>query len=144
MHILGAATEEQKNKLKMLVDKVKSETSCDITYDGYKNGKELTSFLQGCHIGLSTQNPQGAYNATSFPSKILVYLANGLNVVSVRIPAIEFSPVGQAMHFYESSTDKDIARAILSVDFNGKDAGRELVGKLNDEFVKNIKKLLEE
>ena len=143
IHILAPTTDEQKVKLKDAIENAKKETKCEITYDGCLGGKKYMEFLQSCHIGLSTQNPEGAYNATSFPSKILVYLSNGLNVVSVKIPPIENSPVGSAMHFYENPTDKNIADAILSVDINNGIDTRQIVNKLHNEFVKDLKNLIE-
>ena len=143
LHILGFGTSGQIAHVKEILEKQKNEFKCTVTYDGCLQGTEYVEFLQGCHIGLSTQNPGGSYNDTSFPSKILVYLANGLKVVSVKIPAIESSPVGQAMHFYENSTPEEIAKAILSVDLEKTDGSRELIKRLNEEFVENIKKLLE-
>lgn len=144
MHILGFGSEQQKNQLLKLIEDTKKDTNCSITYDGCLQGEEYVRFLQICHIGLSTQNPKGAYNATSFPSKILVYLANGLQVVSIKIPAIETSPVGLAMHFYENSTPEEIAKAILNIDLNQACDSRKLIDNLNSEFILNIKKLLEE
>lgn len=63
---------------------------------------------------MSTQDPSAAFNSTSFPSKILVYLANGLKVVSIRIPAIEQSAVVDSLVFYDKQTPEKIAEAILS------------------------------
>ncbi|MBR2025290.1 MAG: hypothetical protein IKA02_05735 [Clostridia bacterium] len=143
IHILGAADENQKKNIQTLIDNVKNESNCTVTYDGYMAGKKYTDFLQSCHIGLSTQNPEGDYNNTSFPSKILVYLSNGLRVVSVKIPAIEHSPVGNIMYFYEGHSAKDIAEAILSVDFDKENDGRKMVDKLNKELIEKIKELLD-
>ena len=48
-------------------------------------------FIQKCQIGLCTQNIDAAFNTTSFPSKILSYMSNGLEVVGVNIAAIKNS-----------------------------------------------------
>lgn len=143
LHILGFGSGQHMAYFNNYLEKQKDEYKCTVTYDGCLQGTEYVNFLQGCHIGLSTQNPNGSYNDTSFPSKILVYLANGLKVVSVKIPAIETSPVGQAMHYYENSTPEEIAKAILSVNLDKEDDSRELIKRLNAEFVENVKKLLE-
>ena len=142
IHILGFGNVRQRTAFFELLEANKEAFQCTVTYDGCLKGEEYKRFLQGCHIGLSTQNPSGAYNATSFPSKILVYLSNGLNVVSIKIPAVETSPVGQVMHYYEKSTPEEIAKAILSVDLNKASNGRETINKLNDEFIESIKDLL--
>ncbi|MBO5439477.1 MAG: glycosyltransferase [Clostridia bacterium] len=144
VHILGFGNDQQKSQLFELIEKTKKETNCTITYDGCLQGESFRSFLQGCHVGLSTQNPNGAYNGTSFPSKILVYLANGLRVVSVKIPAIEKSPVGQAMFYYEVATPEEIAKAILKVDLSQPYDSRALIDGLNTDLISSIDKLLKE
>ena len=144
MHILGFGNEQQKNQLLELIESTRKETDCSITFDGCLQGEDYIKFLQGCHVGLSTQNPNGAYNATSFPSKILVYLANGLRVVSVKIPAIEKSPVGQAMFYYEVATPEEIAKAILKVDLSQPYDSRALIDGLNTDLISSIDKLLKE
>lgn len=142
IHILGFGSEAQKNQLNKLIEETKKETKCAISYDGCLSGEEYTRFLQCCHIGLSTQNPQGAYNDTSFPSKILVYLANGLRVVSVKIPAIENSPVGKVMYFYEDCNSASIAEAIKSIKLNEDYDSRRLIKILDMEFMTAIDKLI--
>ena len=86
-----------------------------MSYDGLLSGEDYIRFIQSCDIGLSTQNPDAAFNATSFPSKILSYMANGLRVVSIRIPAIEQSAVGDMLIYYDKQTPQEIARAIRAV-----------------------------
>ncbi|MBR2025285.1 MAG: hypothetical protein IKA02_05710 [Clostridia bacterium] len=142
VHILGFGNEQQKSQFLNFLETNEKEFNCTVTYDGCLQGEAYKNFLQGCHIGLSTQNPDGAYNATSFPSKILVYLANGLNVVSINIPVIEASPVSSVMNFYKESNPSEIAKAILSVDINKKSESRELINNLNQKFVSEINSLL--
>ena len=105
--------------------------------------EDYIRFIQSCDIGLSTQNPKAAFNSTSFPSKILSYMANGLRVVSIRIPAIETSAVGKYMYYYEEQQPKEIAKAIMSVNMNDDYNGRKIISNLDTEFYKNIAKLLE-
>ena len=143
IHILGTTIESQREKLQSIIDEVKTKSKCEVSYEGYMGGEKYTKFLQSCHIGLSTQSPEGAYNATSFPSKIPVYMSNGLQVVSVRIPVVENSPIGKSIHFYDNQDAKSIADAILSVKVDEENNGREIVKKLNSEFVQGLKKLIE-
>lgn len=142
IHVLGFGSEGQISSLNEHIEKVKAKTKCEITYDGCLSEEEYTKFVQGCHIGLSTQNPQGNYNATSFPSKILVYLSNGLKVVSVKIPAVEDSPVGDSIFFYEGQEPKKIAEAIRAIDFANVQDSRKVIKQLDEKFVKEIGNLL--
>ena len=96
-----------------------------------------------CDIGLSTQILDGKYNETSFPSKILSYMANGLRVVSVRIKAIEMSAIGNQVYYYDEQNPKSIANAIMTIDINLPYDSIALIKKMDKEFTQNIKELLE-
>lgn len=144
VHILGFGSEEDKQNLLKTIEDVSKKTECTVTYDGLKSGEEYIRFIQGCDIGLSTQNPDAAFNATSFPSKILSYMANGLRVVSIRIPAIESSAIGDYMYYYDRQTPEAIAKAIMQVDLNDGYNGREIISKLDEKFTKEIAELINE
>lgn len=144
VHILGFGSEEDKQNLLKTIEDVSKKTECTVTYDGLKSGEEYIRFIQSCDIGLSTQNPDAAFNATSFPSKILSYMANGLRVVSIRIPAIENSAIGDYMYYYDRQTPEAIAKAIMQVDLNDGYNGREIISKLDKKFTKEIAELINE
>lgn len=144
VHIIGFGSKDDTNMLLKKIDEISKMTEATVTYDGLLNGEDYINFLQKCDIGLSTQIPEASYNETSFPSKILSYMANGLRVVSIRTRAIEMSAVGHAVFYYEEQSPKAIANAITSIDMNKSYDSRKLVSKLDKDFVKNIKKLLEE
>lgn len=143
VHILGFGSEEDKKFLLKTIAETSKKTDCIITYDGLKSGKEYMEFIQSCDIGLSTQNPAAAFNATSFPSKILSYMANGLRVVSIKIPAVEQSAIGEYMYYYSEQTPKKIAEAIMQVDFNDGYDSRKIIEELDKRAIAEIKKLLE-
>lgn len=144
VHILGFGTEEQKKQLQELIALVQKKTKCTLTYDGLKSGEEYIQFLQKCHIGLCTQIPDAKYTETSFPSKVLVYLANGLRVLSVRIPAVEQSSVGDMLYYYDEQKPEKIAEAIQSIDINLPYDSRERLEMLDIKVTKDIQKLLKE
>jgi glycosyltransferase involved in cell wall biosynthesis len=143
IHIIGFGSEEQINSIEKEISEVSQKSSATITYDGLLKGEEYIHFLQKCQIGLSTQIPGAKYNETSFPSKILSYLSNGLRVVSVRLKVIEVSAIGNFVIYYDEQTPKSIAKAIMSVDLNAPKDGKNEINKLDIEFIKNIKNLLE-
>ena len=106
-------------------------------------GEEFDRFLQSCHIGLSTQDPSAAFNSTSYPSKILTYMGNGLTVVSIRIPAIELSSVSSDLSYYDVQTPENIADAIMNVDFSDSfERNRLKIKSLDQEFIEKLKNLL--
>lgn len=89
LHILGGGSDGQIASIKAAVEEANGASGgCKITYEGLKFGREFDEFIQSCHIGLSPQNPDADFNTTSFPSKIFMYLANGLDVVSVDLPVL--------------------------------------------------------
>lgn len=143
VHILGFGTEEQKKQLQELIAAVQKKTKCTLTYDGLKSGEEYIQFLQKCHIGLCTQIPDAKYTETSFPSKVLVYLANGLRVLSVRIPAVENSAVGGILYYYDNQSPQEIANAIMSIPMEEGYNSRQLLNQLDKDCENNLKRLME-
>lgn len=144
LHVIGFGSVEEKERLLTEMEKISKITTCTLTFDGLLSGEDYIRFIQSCHIGLSTQNPTGIYNDTSFPSKILSYMANGLRVVSVRIPAIETSAIGEYMYYYDEQTPKKIAEAIKTVDLLKSYNSREIISQLDKNFVHNIGNMLGE
>lgn len=138
---MGFGSDEDVRKMKDLIAEISNRSDAKVTYDGLLSGEDYIRFIQSCDIGLSTQNPDAAFNATSFPSKILSYMANGLRVVSIRIPAIERSAVGRYMYYYDAQTPKEIAKAIMAVDTTDGYDGRKTISQLNTEFCHDVAKL---
>lgn len=118
VHILGFGTKAEVETITGLVDTVNRQAKCTVTYDGLLGGEDYTVFLQSCQIGLCTQIPDAVYAETSFPSKVLVYMANGLRVVSARFRAIETSDIGDLVYYYDEQDAQNIAKTIMAMNFN--------------------------
>lgn len=144
IHIIGFGNKKDIKNMQDEVAKISKRSKAKVTYDGMLSGEDYIRFIQSCDIGLSTQNPDAAFNATSFPSKVLSYLANGLRVVSIRIPAIEQSAVGSKLFYYEKQTPEEIAKAILAVNMNEQYDSRQLIADLAVDFEEKLSYLLEE
>lgn len=142
VHILGFGDDAEVAQMKKEVTILSQHCKCDIAFEGYLRGEEYIRFIQKCHIGLSTQNPEASFNDTSFPSKILSYMANGLKVVSVRIPVVETSAVSDFIYYYDKQEPEEIARAIKGVDLNREKNSRDIIGELNKSFVDDLKKIV--
>ena len=142
IHILGFGNEKEKAEMLNTIDSISKKSKAKITYDGLLSGEEYIKFIQSCDIGLSTQNPNGKYNDTSFPSKILSYMANGLRVVSVRIPVVEESGIGKCVYYYDEQTPENIAKAIKSIDFSEEYDSRKTIGVLDKAFLCDLKTML--
>ncbi len=138
LHVYGTGSDERLREINNMISKNKSR-KCEIRYEGVLYGDEFTNALQQCHIGLSTQNPEGAYNNTSFPSKIMTYLANGLDVLSVRIPAVETCPVGEYVYYYDDYSPQGIAEAVMQIDISQSVNKSELLLKLDEELLSKLR-----
>ncbi|MBQ7907209.1 MAG: hypothetical protein IJ309_04455 [Clostridia bacterium] len=142
LHLFGHT---EKSQMKIIIKElmqVGAKTRCEITYEGFFSGDEFKKRLQENHIGLSTQNMEKAFNETSFPSKILTYISNGLRVVSGKIPAVYTSAVGGDVAYYDKRDAEEMARAIRSVCLDDDYDGRKIVSKLDDEFKKELVRLI--
>lgn len=142
MHILGFGLDEDIQRINKVITETASKSKARITYDGTLSGEDYIRFIQSCDIGLSTQIPTAAFNDTSFPSKVLSYLANGLKVVSIRIPVIEGSDVWDLIYYYDEQTPENIAKAISQVKLQEKIDSKARVLELDNKFKKDIDELL--
>ena len=66
-------------------------------------------------------------------------MSNGLQVVSIRIEAIEHSAIGAEIHYYTEQTPQRIAEAVVSATESAADDNREVI---DAEFKRNIASLL--
>ncbi len=138
IHILGFGNEKETEETLALINEVSQTGEAEVTYDGLLSGDEFSAFLQSCDVGFSTQNPSAAFNNTSFPSKILTYMANGMRVVSVRIPVVERSAIGKMMYYYDEQTPENIANAVKSIDFTKGYDSRKCIETLDREFTDGL------
>lgn len=143
LHVLGFGTDEEIRIVKDTIAEVSARSKATITYEGLKRGRDYIEFVQRCHIGLSTQDPAGAFNATSFPSKLYSYLSNGLKVVTVDLPVIRQSPVSECMFYCEEYTPQSIARAIEAASRAEYVDGRALIKRLDADFVASLKRFID-
>lgn len=142
LHILGGGEEKLFKIVVKEMLQMSAKTSCEITYDGYLQGEEYLKFLQSCQVGLSTQNTSDAFSDTSFPSKVLVYLANGLRVVSGEVLPLKKSSISDEIFYYEGSDPRQIAQAIKNACQDSTQDGRKIVDSLNEQFANDLKKLI--
>ncbi len=138
IHICGFGSQDATNNIVQTIKEINRNSAADVTYEGLLKGEEFISFIQKCEIGLSTQNPDAAFNATSFPSKILNYLSNGLKVVTIDIPAISNSEIGKHLFYYKEQSPEAIAAAIIEAHKNHGFDGRALLKSLDKKFENEI------
>lgn len=144
VHILGFGTEEDTKNIQETISEISKKSSATVTYDGLLSGKEYIQFVQKCQVGLSTQSPGAAFNDTSFPSKVLSYLANGLRVVSIRIKALERSAISHLLYYYDEDTPEAIAEVVKKIDFTEAYDSRTVIRQLDKKFTKELGVLFNE
>lgn len=142
IHILGFGVEEEIKELQRNIDFSNSVNDCKVTYEGILSGESYNKFLQKCDVGLCSQNLNEKYNNSSFPSKILTYLANGLRVVSVDLKAIRTSGVGKLLYYSKSDSSKDIAAVVKQIDYEGEYDSRAILLELHKKFLKEFEELI--
>ena len=132
LHILGYGIEDDVRNLKKELHLINKS---NIKFYGRLDGNEYTNFLSTCDIGLSTRVLEDKYSDFTFPSKILVYLSNGLKVVSSPISSVANSKIGKTIHFYESNNPDSVAKAIIkSYQNNSKEESRNILNSLDKDF----------
>lgn len=70
-----------------------------------------------------------------------MYMANGLNVVSIDIPAIKQSAVSPTITFYSKQEPDKIAKAVVEAVYNPKST-TEILKRLDKEFGEKLAFLL--
>ena len=148
LYICGFGSEENIELLQKQIEQINNKLKRNaVVYLGYKSGEEYERILQDCDIALSTHvyddNNMSSADHT-FPSKLLVYLGNGLRIVAQRLQVLERSQISDLIYFYEHPTAHEVAKTIMKINFNESYDGRNRIKELDDDFKRNLKSLLEE
>lgn len=134
LHLFTRLTEDLKSKLKQ---------SPNTIYEGYVSHAVLMKRISDFDIGLATQNPDLPFNNSSFPSKIVTYLAQGLSVISSKSVSVMNSPLSKYVYFYDIGDVESISRAVNDAYTNqNRNANRKKIQDLNTEFINDLRKLL--
>lgn len=142
VHITGFGDEKLITELKILAKSVAAKSKAKLTFHGFISREELNELMQKCQLGLCTQPPHTKLNATSFPSKILNYMANGLVVLCGKNEAITKSAVGDIVVYYDSENLKDIAAAVVAAAKRGGNECRARLVQLDEEFTTRLNDFL--
>lgn len=142
VHIIGSGSASDTDSVVRMIGEVSSQSDCRVTFDGSLSGVEYTTLIQSCDIGLSTQTSSARFSATSFPSKVLSYMSNGLRVVSSRVPVVEDSGVGDLVYYYDVDDPQRVAEAILNIDFSQHYDSRARLRALDASFTEDLARLM--
>lgn len=114
--ILGIGSDEQIRLVKNEILKLDKKTITKIEIRSPLKGIEFTNFIQKCHIGINPRVQRQNFNQTSFPSKILTYLSNGLCVLTTENRAIKDSKIGELVSYFDLIDPKETAENIMKLE----------------------------
>lgn len=143
IHIQTFGLKEPVNNVINLIEEVNQRSKAKVILHGVLTGEEEMRFIRSCDIGLNTLDPQDSFHATSFPSKILTYLSNGLRVVSIKTPILEKSAINDLMFYYDKDSPEDIAAAIQSVNISDDYDASGALCTLDKDFKNELRRILE-
>lgn len=145
IHIAGFGNKEYIDNLIKLINEVNSELNyVGVQYDGSLHGEEFTKYLQEKDIGLNCHSytKEDLISAeVTFPSKIIIYLINGLKVVSPEINCLVNSELKEFIQFYKGFEAKGLAQGILlaSETRNNKEMVISKIRQFDKKFKSDIK-----
>lgn len=142
LHVLGKGSDDVMEMLHSSIEKNYSEGLCEIKYEGLKKGDEYLKYLQRCDLGLSTQNPNASFNNTSFPSKVISYLANNLRVLTAPINVLTQSEFSDYLYYYYDKDPEKIAGVIKNIDFSKEYDSISVIEELDKSFCESLHELL--
>lgn len=142
LHVLGYGSEQN---LKNITTKIISINSifnnAKIIFHGCLTGDAFIQVISKCDIGLNTRIFDDDLSNYTFPSKLIVYLANNLITISSRISCIEHSRLNQFVVFYNENNPSSVANAILNNIKNETNKVQPMLNSLDIEFISNLKNL---
>lgn len=142
VHVTGFGRKEDETLVRTEIERVRPHTKCMISFHGYLDDAEFLNLMRRCSIGLCTQDPTSQLNLTSFPSKILNYMVNGLIVISGRNRAIEESEVGDLVCYYKEQTPVCIAETIMTIRNINCEEIYDRLKVLDSHFLENLRLII--
>lgn len=118
IHITGKGSASDIEKIRLEIAHVSQLSSCLVTYDGFIADQDFLPYIQQFNIGLCTQDPDDSLSSSCFPSKILMYMSNGLTVLSSKAPAVVNSQIAPELFFYDSQSPASIAASLHTIPLN--------------------------
>ena len=143
VHILGYGEDKDIEALNKLIKKTNEKRGIQIvSYDGCLFGEDYEQFLKKCDVGLCTRTLEEYRANLCFPSKVIVYLSNGLNVICPDSEVIKTSDVCNCVSFVSGEmSPENIAKIVMGMQFQGKTEIMDKIKRLDEDFRKQIDKV---
>ena len=143
IHVLPIGYPDNQKRIKERISKF-NKPHCRISFHDPLDGEDYLQFLQSCEIGLYTQGEGDRDINTSFPSKLMSYMSNGLRIVATKTRALELSEISDVIYFSKSNSGEDIAETIKSIDFSDGYDGRKKANEIHERLKKDLQVMLNE
>lgn len=142
LRIIGFGSDEDINEVIKRVESLRGNGK-KVIYDGVRTGRDYREYLQNCDIGLCIQDDTDEFNKFEFPSKVISYMANGLDVITNELIQIKTSEVAEYINIVDSNDAEKIAEYINNKKYQRFDA-REAIKRLDSEFHMNMSQLIKD
>jgi len=143
VHILGFGADNHISELTNLIHSINLELpEARIFFHGLLRGESFSDFLHSAHIGVNSHTMEGKYADFTFPSKLLVYLAHNMNVVSAAVPCVMGSSFAKYISFYCDDEARSLAEAILAVDVDSLRDNVFIIRQLDADFLNKLREVL--
>lgn len=144
MHILGYGNSKDITALGNKITAINKTKKINIvSYDGCLFGAEYEEFLLKCNVGLCTRVMTGNKANLCFPSKTIVYLAHGLDVVAPDIEVLKTSDVSNCITYINGDlTPQKVADTIMRIPIAHKTEIMNKIKLLNNNFIQSIDEML--
>lgn len=140
-HILGFGDSQDISQLRENILIFNKNNAAKVEYNGLLFNEDLNIFLQKCDIGLSCQTPVGKYNNSSFPSKVINYLTNGIEVITIDLQVIRKSKINDIVSYYQENNYQEIYNIAKKINKNS-DKILNKIKKIDEFNLKKIDELL--
>lgn len=142
MHIVGYGLESHIRNLQKKIEEINKKTGfLIVSYDGCLNGDEYIQFLNKCNIGICPRLLEDNLSNYTFPSKVLVYISNGILPVTSSLSCIRESQIRDKVVQSKENTAKSFAEAITSINVESLEYDNSFLDELDLQFVSNLRHL---
>ena len=141
--IFGFGRTNDINDLQKAIELNNLKSRTKVRYRGNLPPLKLFESMNNYHIGLATQYIGTSFSESSFPSKILMYLSAGLNVVSATSSAVASWAERDLIFIYKDKDLNDLVSYLQSNRLKNKSVILRRVQKIRNKISYNLAKSIQ-
>ena len=139
VHVLGYGSPNDISYLKRYLLDNETKFKCKVFYHGCLLGQEYLNFISTCQIGLCPRLLENNFSDYTFPSKVLVYMANNILPICTPLSCIENSVIKKYLLLTKDSSVASFAQAIKDANLNIVSDYKNILDKLDANFVSELR-----